>query len=386
MTDIIKLIKSRITFTIQGPFVEKILNNLSEAEYVRRIDADIAETCTSLEEYRKIRDLCRKNGYKTRIKRKSGIAFRTYFLRRRYGLFVGFGLFLFTLYILTSRIWTLTVTSDNADESRIYEIARQYGIEAGVKKSDLDIAKINREIMKKYPELQYFNVNFHGCHGEIVVKQRDNNKQVVDENAYCDIVSDRDGIVEKIIVKDGMAAVKEGDTVIKGDNLINGVMSYMLNEETVYMPLHASGEITLSTWRRCYEAIPKYFDFKYYTGRETKRFKFIIGNQGFPLYFLEKSPYLCYDKDYRMNYCTLFDGNRLPIGFTCEIFREVEHKKAVYEADESGIFKEMRENLLSQNGVVEIVSDSLSIIDKGQYYLAKYEAQCLEKAGVEKLK
>ena len=64
----------------------------------------------------------------------------------------------------------------------------------------------------------------------------------------------------------------------------------------------------------------------------------------------------------------------------------MEHKKAVYEADESEIFKEMRENLLSQNGVVEIVSDSLSIIDKGQYYLAKYEAQCLEKAGVEKLK
>ena len=48
MTDIIKLIKSRITFTIQGPFVEKILNNLGEAEYIRRIDADIAETDQSL--------------------------------------------------------------------------------------------------------------------------------------------------------------------------------------------------------------------------------------------------------------------------------------------------------------------------------------------------
>ncbi|MBQ6934552.1 MAG: sporulation protein YqfD [Clostridia bacterium] len=383
MTDIIKLLKNRIIFVIEGPYVEKILNRIDEAEKIERIDADKARVTASLKEYRKIRDFCRANGYKTKIKRKSGIAFSTYFLRGRYGLLVGLGIFIFTLYILTSRIWTLSVTSDQADEMRIYEIASQYGIVSGAKKADLDIPKINRDVMINYPELQYFNVNFYGCHGEIVVKQRDNFKQVVDENAYCDIVADRDGIVEKIIVKDGTAAVETGDTVIAGDMLIRGEISYVKDEETVTQPVRASGEITLRTWRRHYEAVPKYFNFKAYTGRERKKYKLIVGNRCFPLYFLEKNPYMCYDKRYKVSYFTLFDGNRLPLGLSCETYREAEFKKAVFEADESEIFKEMRENLLSRSGIVEIRSDSFEIIDKGEYHLAKYEAECLEKAGVE---
>ena len=93
MTDIIKLLKNRIIFVIEGPYVEKILNKIDEAEKIERIDADKALVAASLKEYRKIRDFCRANGYKTKIKRKSGIAFSTYFLRGRYGLLVGRRLF-----------------------------------------------------------------------------------------------------------------------------------------------------------------------------------------------------------------------------------------------------------------------------------------------------
>ena len=386
MTDVIKLIRSRIVFTIKGHNVTGIVNMLDEAEWVRWEDAETAIVCTSLAEYRKIRDFCRRNGYKTRIKRKSGVAFATYPLRKRYGLLCGVAFFFFTLYLLTSRIWTFSVTSDRADESHVYEVARQYGITHGAKKADLDIPSINREIMKNHSEFQYFNVNFYGCHAEIVVRQRDNIKQVVDENALCDIVSDKDGIVEKIIVRDGIAAVKKGDTVIKGEILIKGEMRYMIGEEEVSYPIHSQGEAYLKTYRREYEIMPSAFNFREYTGREKKRYTFIIGDKGFPLYFLEKNPYMCYDKRYKVSYFTLFDRNRLPIGFSCEIYKEATYKKAVVQADEAELFNKMRERLFQKYGVVDIKADSLEIIEKGEYILAKYEAECLEKAGVEKLK
>ena len=95
---------------------------------------------------------------------------------------------------------------------------------------------------------------------------------------------------------------------------------------------------------------------------------------------------MCYDKRYKVSYFTLFDGNRLPIGFSCEIYKEATYKKAVVQADENELFNKMRERLFQKYGVVDIKADSLEIMEKGEYILAKYEAVCLEKAGVEKLK
>lgn len=388
MFDVIKSIRTSVTLSVTGPYVEKIINMASLSSFgisdVERLGCDSVRLTVAVDDYRKIRDFCRKNGYKTKIVQKRGLVFKTKALRGRYGLLAGAAFFVFVLYILTSRIWTMSLTSDNADEGYIYDIAREYGIEVGARKKDLDIRQINLDIIKKYHELIYFNVNFYGCHAEIVVKQRGRDIEVVDESLPCDIVSDKDGIVDRILVGDGTAAVAENQTVLKGDTLILGEITYDYGEDKRTVDVHASGEVTLKTWKRLHWCIPKDLTVGEKTGRETKRYTLIVGKQGFPLYFLEKNPYVCYDKRYKVSYFTLFEGARLPLGLACESFAELEPKKAEYQADGERLCNEMRESLLSKD--VDVVSGSFSKTEKGAFILAEYEAECLEKAGVEKVR
>ena len=41
----------------------------------------------------------------------------------------------------------------------------------------------------------------------------DEKPEIIDEEEYCNIVSDKAGVIKKINVQNGMAAVKVGDTV-----------------------------------------------------------------------------------------------------------------------------------------------------------------------------
>lgn len=388
MFDLIKGLRSSVTFTVTGPYVEKIIGMASLSPYgisdIERLSGDSVRLTAMVGDYRKVRDFCRKNGYKTKITGKRGLAFKTRFLKGRYGLFLGAAFFLYVLYVLTSRIWTMSLTSDGADERGIYDIAREYGIEVGAKKSDLDIRQINLDILKKHDELVYFNVNFYGCHAEIVVKKRGNNIEIIDEHTPCDIVSDKDGIVEQILVKEGTAAVTENQTVLAGDTLILGEVAYDFGEEKLYHDVHALGSVTLRTWKRLHWCLPKDMTVGEKTGRQTKRYTLIVGNKGFPLYFLEKDPYVCYDKGYKVSYFTLFEGARLPLGLACESFRELEPKKAEYQADEAKLRDMMRQSLLEKSA--DIVNDGFSMTESGSFILAEYEAECLEQAGVEKIK
>ena len=68
---------------------------------------------------------------------------------------------------------------------------------------------------------------------------------VVDEDEYCNIVSDKNGVITKINAQSGTANVKVGDTISEGDILING---WMEGKYTGVRYVHAKGEIEARVW------------------------------------------------------------------------------------------------------------------------------------------
>ena len=62
---------------------------------------------------------------------------------------------------------------------------------------------------------------------------------------YCNIIANKEGIITKINVTNGTAAVKEGDIIEKGDKLILG---WMEGKYTGVRYMHASGNVEAKVW------------------------------------------------------------------------------------------------------------------------------------------
>ena len=64
-------------------------------------------------------------------------------------------------------------------------------------------------------DIAWLGVHIKGTNVTIEVVEADKKPEIVDENEYCNITSNKEGIITKINVQNGTALVKEGDIVKK---------------------------------------------------------------------------------------------------------------------------------------------------------------------------
>ena len=115
----------------------------------------------------------------------------------------------------------------------------------------------------------------HGTKAYAKIVERKNVEKDELKNEPCNIVSDKDGVVEKILVRTGVKSVNNGDTVVKGQVLISGSLS---SENSVSRNVHADGKVVLKTWYINRETVPYEKDVAYKTGENEKKYKLEIGN------------------------------------------------------------------------------------------------------------
>ena len=88
-------------------------------------------------------------------------------------------------------------------------------------------------------------IELKGTNAIVKVVKATAKPEIVDDNEYCNIVSDKQGIITKINAQNGTIAVKVGDTVNVGTTLING---WMEGKYTGLRYVHAKGEIQAKVW------------------------------------------------------------------------------------------------------------------------------------------
>lgn len=219
-------LKGDVRARIKGVYGEKIINAAKNKgcalRNIKRLDLESLELETDIGGYKKLRGICRKNKCKIKIVKKTGLPFKISPYRHRYGIFLGILSFFIGIYMLSTRVWSFSITDDGmVDKNKIMEIVASYGIRAGSVKSKIDVKGIRSDIMQKYEDFTFFNINFYGSHAEIVTKGREKKQNVIPKDMACDIICDKDGLIERIIVKEGTKLKERGETVIKGDRLVS---------------------------------------------------------------------------------------------------------------------------------------------------------------------
>lgn len=254
-------IRGYVIIKIEGFTLEKFLNLLVKEEMFIWDVHHQSSTCIFLKVSRRdfahLKSIIRKVSCRLEIVDKKGLPFIYWRLKKRKFLVGGATLGLVIIYILSSLIWTIEITgSKNINEQLIIEQLHELGVRKGEFKSKFDLKNLENTLLLKNQELSYIHINFSGTKLKIELVEKEDPPPTIDMDTPTNIIADRDGIIEKILVYGGKAVVREGDLVKKGDLLITGELSWeemqkgeeLELDDTERMLIHAWGDVIARTW------------------------------------------------------------------------------------------------------------------------------------------
>jgi len=168
-------------------------------------------------------------------------------------------------------------------------------------------------LRQQEPRIIWIDLGWKGTRLNIEIVE----KKIVEKTESGDLVATRDGIINEIIVMQGKAVVKEGDTVTEGQTLIVGLKDEKGDKET------ARGIIKASVWyEETGEAALEYKE-PVYTGKEKT--SVAIRYNSFLVRFLPRPSYEKYTVDRSISKPFKWRNYSLPLEFIIEDYKQVEY-------------------------------------------------------------
>lgn len=234
----VRFVLGYVLFTATGGFPERFIN-LCTKNHIPLWDlkhlGDTVEGKTTVSGYKRIRTAAHRSGVRVRISKKCGLPFLRERNKKRAGLAVGLALAALLLCLLSTRIWTVRVEGNvQIHDEQILRAAKSLGVEMGARTSKLDAQKIAQELQKQVEGLSWAAVNIDACKAVIEVRESTPKPDILDTKTPANIVASENGVLTRIEVYSGTAALPVGSAVLKGDLLISGVVLNKDNSETLH--------------------------------------------------------------------------------------------------------------------------------------------------------
>lgn len=229
---IIKYFRGYLCIRVTGQSTERFLNACSHRGiYIwgLRPVKNAYEMYISIKDFHNLKPVLKKTGTKVVIIRREGFPFFLQKYRKQKMLFTGAILALFVLFSLSCVVWDIHITGNQryTDET-LLEFLTEKEVYNGMLKKDIDCDRIVKDIRKEYNDIIWVSASIQGTRLMIQIKENEdsvsvNEKAEVVEKAY-DIVADESCIITELVIRKGIAQVKEGDEIKAGDILVSGLV------------------------------------------------------------------------------------------------------------------------------------------------------------------
>ena len=238
LLSIIRYLKGYVKIRVVGYSPERFLNACSHRGiYLWDLKSGHGsyEMCISIQGFRKLKPIIKKTGTKVVISGRFGLPFFLHRYRKRKLFFIGAGMCVLLIYILSLFIWDIDISGNQSrtDETLI-EFLETKEITHGMKKSDVNCARIVKDIRKEYDDIIWVSASIQGTRLMIQIKENEDSLPPEGEEApqqeprpeeqeeVHDIVADRDCVITEIVTRNGVPMVEKGAEVKKGDILVSG--------------------------------------------------------------------------------------------------------------------------------------------------------------------
>ena len=307
--------------------------------------------------------LAKKAKCKLKIKRKKGLPFVINKYKKRKFFVISLFIIIIGIVISSNFIWNIEVKMENEEKGSDIDFIQlnrdieEAGLKTGQLKSKVNTKDIINKIRLKREDVAWVGIEIKGTNAIVKVVKATEKPNIIEDDEYSNIVSDKEGVITKINAQKGTAQVKVGDTITKGTILIGG---WMEGKYTGVRYVHAEGDVEAKVWHTKSEFFKYNTREKQETGNKEKKYSIKFNN--FEINFNKRvSKFKIYDTMVLEKKFQLFSNFYLPISVierTNKEFEEIEKNYTVEEAKNIGIEKlqkelddevEIKENILNKN-------------------------------------
>lgn len=277
-----------------------------------------------------LKPLLKKTGTRVTVLGKYGLPFFVSKMWRR-KLFVAGLVCCILFWCLSSRfIWDIRIEGNfGLTEDVLMDYLEGQGVHTAMKKSELEIEKLEQALREDYDLITWTSVQLRGTTLLIHIKENEmpvyDNQNKAETDKGMDLVAEKEGVVTYIITRSGVPQVACGDSVQKGDVLVSGAVPVYNEDTTVrrYQYVRADADITLSYARNLSLEEEIAYDEKCYTG-ETIEIPVVGTGEKEIAFRFRKVPYAFYDTSEEKKQVQLLDHLYLPVYYGKRTVQEYE--------------------------------------------------------------
>lgn len=384
-------LRGYVIIIVEGYFIEKFVNICTRRQIllwdVMAQGGQLVVMKMSIRGFKLVRPVARKARCRVRLLKKIGLPFVFNRYRGRKAFFAGAVLFMALLYIMTSFVWSVEISGNKKLKTDELEKAlAKYGVKTGVIKYRIDANSAVTGMMLDIEDISWISIHLRGTKVRVEVRERIEMPYIVPKHVPCDVIAEKDGIIKRVIAKEGIEAVGEGDSVRKGQVLISG--SIPLKEgNNRFKKVHAMGTVIARTWYE--EEVPV-------ITKVTERIKTgrVINDHALVLFswkidFLRKrNKFGCYSVSETGKKLKIGEDIVFPIEWVTVTYYEEQTAEAVISeenAKKAAADSALRKAMSKVPEDAEIVKKNARFIKDGDNrMLARVTLECVEDIGISK--
>lgn len=316
------------------------------------------------------------------VVREVGLPHLLHRYRHRPGIAAGALLFITTLCLSSMFIWNVEVKgAEHIPEEEIIGRLKELGCGVGSFIPSINFYVLCNNYLASTGDVSWISVNMRGTVAYVELRERVLPEQIEKSDVPANIVAAADGIVQRIEVFSGTAAVKPGDPVVKGQLLISGVLD---SQSVGFSAVRAQGKVIAQTAALLEVNIPLEITEKVLTGNVINEKTIIIFGKSINLFLKGRNLYEKCDTIEVIKNITLFDEITLPIILKTVTYNEYTEQIRTMTETEAGARAALRmsEEFAERFAASEILSRTTeSGLYNGAYRII-CEVSCVEDIGL----
>ena len=208
------------TISVEGYFIERFINICISKQILlwnmKRKKSSFLFTNIAIRDFKKIRQVAKITKCQVKIQKKKGLPFLLHRYQKR-KLFIGLLLTLFlVIFGVSNFVWNIEIIGNTTiPKEELLEQLNEYGLTLGKLKNEVKTKEIISQMRLHRDDIAWVGIKSVGTNMIVEVVEADKKPDIIDENEYCSIVSEKEGRITKINVQNGTALVKVGDIVTK---------------------------------------------------------------------------------------------------------------------------------------------------------------------------
>lgn len=325
----------------------------------------------SLPELRTIaeRCMCEMN----MISMSGGSRGRKLFLRRRW--LIIFAVMTAALLMTSSLfIWKIDVRGcETLSKGEVLRALSESGVELGTYWPSLSTDMVRSEMIMRLPKIAWMTVNVNGSRATVLISERQEKPEIYIESDPADIVASKTGIISNMSVLNGRSVTKQGNSVMKGETLVSGLMDSITNEPRL---VRAEAQVIASTWTELNSVCPAETEYKTERRASHSRFALRFGKKRINLFFGGGNDIDDCDKivyEYNLGIEGFF---AMPVTLIRE--KLVPYKSELRRTGELAAMEERLYGILEAGIDGQIIESSISSGETEGLYMVTLRAECLE--------